>query len=374
MKKSLRVVLLSFLNLACLPFVLSAGFEMKINEETSAQFGFKAQDWVQFAEDAAPDGKGDGLDFSIKTLRFYISGQVHRLAKFGANVDWQRGIWDGGTAVNSTAVLRDANILFDFTAASKIMLGLYRTPFSRVALQDSFGYLLPHSPDTAGAGYIGDTLDYRNLGLAFTGDIPSRKLRYSAGAFEGDLNPAGATAGDDSPFYSARISFYPFEFEKGYVNQGTYLGKYNNLLSLGAGYLSGKYMTGALSPSYNAWTADIFIERKIYNGTLTGEAAFFNYDRDVADGGTSAWYALCGYLFPEINLQPVLRYEKSDRAGLVTGGEDFQKWAFGFNWYLKGHDSKIQVEYARKDYETEGISPRADKDYGDLTAAFQIQF
>jgi len=253
------------------------------------------------------------------------------------------------------------------------MLGIYRTPFSRIALQDSFGYIFPHSPDIAGGTYIGDTGDFRNFGLTFWGELPGQKIKYSAGLFDGDSNPIGTTTDNDTPFYSARISISPWDFEKGYTNLGSYLGK-NKILTVGAGYLSGKYKTGVLSPVYTAWTIDVFTEHSLYHGTITGEAAYFNYDRDIANGNTAGWYGFVGYLLSDINIQPAVRFEKSNRDGTVTDGEDFQKWSSVINWYLKGHDSKIQIECARKYYDTEGILPRTNMDYSDITAAFQIQF
>ena len=373
MRKVIAAVLLSCFNIVFSIGFLSAGYEMKIDDETSAKFGFKMQNWFQFAEDAESDGKNYGTDFSIKTLRFYVNGQIGPLTKFGANVDWAKGVWDGAAAVSNTAALRDANILFDFRPESKLMLGIYRTPFSRVSLQDSFGYIFPHSPEIAGGTYLGDTGDFRNFGLTFLGELPSRKIKYSAGVFDGDSNPIGTTTDTDAPFYSARISISPYEFEKGYTNLGSYLGK-NKILTVGAGYLSGEYKTGILSPVYTAWTIDVFTEHPLYHGTITGEAAYFNYDRDIAGGKTAGWYGLVGYLFPDINVQPAVRFEKSNRDGTVTGGEDFRRWTSGINWYLKGHDSKIQVEYSMKDYYTEGAVARVNRDYNDITFAFQIQF
>ena len=372
-KKVMAVLLSICLNVVFSTSFLSAGYEMKIGNETSAKFGFKMQSWFQIAEDASPDGENYGTAFSIKTLRFYTNGQISPLTKFGANVDWSKGVWDGATAVSNTAILRDANILFDFMPESKLMLGIYRTPFSRIALQDSFGYIFPHSPDIAGGTYIGDTGDFRNFGLTFWGELPGQKIKYSAGLFDGDSNPIGTTTDNDTPFYSARISISPWDFEKGYTNLGSYLGK-NKILTVGAGYLSGKYKTGVLSPVYTAWTIDVFTEHSLYHGTITGEAAYFNYDRDIANGNTAGWYGFVGYLLSDINIQPAVRFEKSNRDGTVTDGEDFQKWSSVINWYLKGHDSKIQIECARKYYDTEGILPRTNMDYSDITAAFQIQF
>ncbi|MDI6756385.1 MAG: porin [Endomicrobiia bacterium] len=376
-----RIVSKWFLFIATLMFLLgmpgsflfSAGYEMRMGDETSAKFGFKMQNWLQSAQDASPDGAHPAANISVKTMRFYIAGRTNSPAQFSANVDWQKGAWDGSAVAKDAATVRDAQVMFDFAPEYKLMTGLFRTPFSRVALQDSFAYVLPHSPDIGGAGYVGDTTDFRNLGWAFTGELSSRKFKYYAGIFDANLNPIGAVADDAASFYSARISLTPAGVEKGYANSGAYLGG-GDVFSMGAGYLSGKYKTGVLSPVYTAWTIDAFAERRLYGGTVTGEAAYFNYDRDIPVGKTSGWYILAAYLLPGSNIQPALRYEKSDREGAVVGGEDYRKMSGGVNWYLQGHDSKLQFEYALKDYDTEGTAPRVNRDYADITVAFQIQF
>jgi len=68
-KKVMAVLLSICLNVVFSTSFLSAGYEMKIGNETSAKFGFKMQSWFQIAEDASPDGENYGTDFSIKTLR-----------------------------------------------------------------------------------------------------------------------------------------------------------------------------------------------------------------------------------------------------------------------------------------------------------------
>lgn len=370
--KRIQVMSVSFFLLLGLAGSSWAGVELKIDDDTKATIGFKTQIWVQRAEDAAPSQSDPSTDISIRAFRLYTNGQVTPRVKFSSNIDWSKGDWDGSVGRAGTATVRDASITFDLAPEAQVLAGLYRTPFSRTGLQDSYQFLLPHSPEVAKASYLGDTGDFRNAGLTLWG-VLGGTVTYAVGAFDGNLNPIGATTSEDDLFYSGRVAFSPLDAEKGYTNAGTYLGK-KQVLTVGAGYLLGKYSIETDAPTYSAWTVDAFTEFSIAGGALTAEGAWFNYDRGVDNGKTDGHYVTVAYLFPGRRLQPVVRYESSDRQGSITGGEDFTKWTAGVNWFIKGNDAKISLEYAGKNYEHEGSKPRVDKDFGDATLALQLQF
>lgn len=181
--KKLLILTLSLFFLSGITSLSWAGYELKISDQTKATFGVKAQIWAQSLEDAAPSGENPKYDFAVRTFRIYTSGQIIPIIKFGANADFSKGSWDGA-GTRDTATVRDAFITLDLAPEAKVMAGLYRTPFSRTALQDSFGYILPHAPDIAGASYVGGTRDFRNAGLTFWGDAIGGKLKYGAGILD----------------------------------------------------------------------------------------------------------------------------------------------------------------------------------------------
>jgi hypothetical protein len=405
MKKFLVIVLGMFLILG-LTTLSWAGAELKISDQTKATFGFKGQIWAQSLEDALTTDKGtdNKIDFSVRQLRLYGSGQIVPLIKFGFNLDWAAGAWDAKAATTTTTSVTDANMTLDFAPEVKVLVGLYRTPFRRMDLTDSYGaYLFPHSPGIAGGAYAGALGNFRNAGITLWGDAMGGKIKYGAGVFDGDLAPGGGYApSDDSPFYSVRLAVSPLTPQKGYVYSGQYINKAKKpVLTVGAGYLAAKYRTGSSAsttytttetatgvhtttsttkaagatttaePTYSAWTADLYTEIPLGGGALAAEAAYMVYDRDIADGETNGYYAQVAYLFGGLNLQPGFRYEKSERTGKST--EDFTSWTAGLNYYIKGHDAKIQLEYMNKEFEVAGTTTRTSE-YSDITLALQFQF
>lgn len=419
MKKYLVLVLGMFLIFG-LTSLSTAGYELKINDSTKATFGFKTQIWAQIAEDGSMNAEENSLDFAIRTMRLYGNGQIVPLVQFSFNVDWTKGIYDrkiyenglatnyavsslfGTNIANTEATVRDATMTLNFMPELRVMAGLFRTPFSRTATTDSFGYVFPHAPSIAGGGYLGLLGDYRNAGLIAWGEPANGMVKYAVGIFDGELVPGAAGSLlnlKDSPMYAARIAISPLEPEKGYVTPATYFGKKKTVLTVGGGYLTAKYnqmavvtvpttvdlTTGAVTggsalvvstdeKTYKAWTADVFAEIPLGGGALTVEGAYLNYDRGVTNGKTNGYYASAAYLISSVNLQPGIRYEVSDRDGTVTGGEDNKIWTLGIGWVPGGHAAKINLEGRKVDYENEGTTPRKNKDYTDITLALQYQF
>jgi hypothetical protein len=350
------------------------------DKDKKMTFGVKAQIWAQMLEDAATSGKDNAIDFDIRQLRLYGGGQIIPLIKFGFNLDAEKGFRDGSRTVRSVDTnITDANLTFDFAPEAKVLVGLYRTPFTRMALTDSYtAYLFPHSPEIAGGGYVGSLGNFRNAGITLWGDAMGGKIKYGAGIFEGDLAPGGGLVpSDDSPFYSVRFAVSPLEPQKGYVYTQQWVDRAKKpVLTVGAGYLAAKYNAGtAAAPSnktYSAWTADLYTEIPVGGGAIGAEGAYMEYDRDVAGGKTKGWYGQVGYLIGGLNLQPALGYEKSERTG--SSKEDFTIWKLGLNYYFAGHDAKINLEYLDKEYEVPVGTGKRNSDFADLTLALQIQF
>lgn len=378
-----KFCVLSLVALAAYGLALEAkaGVKLEINKETFANFGVKSLFWTQLSEDAAPDGESYSLDFPLRQARIYMTGQVTKLLKFGTNFDFGVGKWDGGIRTHD-GLVRDFLMNLDVINEFKVQGGLYRIPFSRESLTDTYQFILVHGPFSAG-GNQATTGDYRHLGLTAWGNIAGGLVQYRLGAYDGDLRTAQMIENDlkDSPQLVARLSVSILDKENGYVYPQTYLGK-KRIATLGFGYTFKKYDSApkeaVAETTYNAVTFDGFAEYPVAGGALTGEAAYFNCDRgDVKDPKTKAFYIIAGYLLPwKIGIgQPgvAARYEYSNRDGTITGG-DFKAWAFGLNYYIQEHNAKGMLEYQKKDYDAEGNNPRTDKDYADLTLQLQIQF
>jgi hypothetical protein len=153
------------------------------------------------------------------------------------------------------------------------------------------------------------------------------------------------------------------EPEKGWFNKGTYLGK-KKVLSLGAGYDSqnGLTLADVQDRDNRVWTMDAFFDYPVGDGAVTAEAAYINIDNctqshnysELAAGDDADnWYLQAGYLIPGKvgpgRFQPYVRYETVDPDG--RNGTDYT--SAGLNYYLKGHDGKISIDYTRVDWESD---------------------
>ena len=295
------VVLLVVLALSL--FGVSAAFaavDLKIDEDTYAKFGMKAQIWVQYLEDAAPNGTDNAVDISAKQARLYFAGQINNLVKFGANYDFAKGNSDTKTTgiygeEGERTGINDAFITLDFAKEAKVMTGIYRMAVSRVALQDSYTYLLPHSPAVAAGSTLSSMNNYRDAGVTLWGDLADGMFRYNVGLWDGSYAPAGvnldlsnrflgatATASSkDTMGKSARLVMNFMDPEKGYTNSCCYLGK-GKVANIGVGYLTQDYDDAAAAKhTYTVTTVDAYYGV----GDLTTEAAYFMYDKDIAGNG-----------------------------------------------------------------------------------------
>lgn len=320
-------------------------------DDVSLKMGIKGQIWAQSVEDAAPSGEDWSKDFAIKQIRIYANGSVMNGLKFGANFDFNNNGFVDGKQGSADTSLTDGFLSFDSVPAFQVMVGKYRTPFSRYALTDSYtSYPLPHAPFAADAKLVSGAGGYRMNGLTAWGMIGS-KLRYNFGVADG--TPEGLNGENDlkdSLQYLARAEFSPIGEDIGYVHVNQWLGK-KKIVTVGAGYTTKKYdrLTGASvdDVTYKAWTVDGYAELPLAEGSaITAEAAYYLYDKDTpTDPKSKAYFVQAGYLLPGRlcgQLQPVVKFERIERDGVDN---DTSSWAGGFNYYLKDHNAKVMVEY-----------------------------
>ncbi len=404
MRKSLLAVA-ALMGAAILPAEAAV---LRVDENTFANFGLKLQIWAQnLGKSANLDGGAcpSGLpyncrsytDFSIANARIYFSGQVNKIVQFGANLD--SAVYSGGQGRGthqgtSNSRVNDAFINLKLMDEFQVMAGLYRVPFSRASLTDSYTYIIP-----TGYGYsvrgnrftpftIGSNIDngYRDAGLTFWGNIMDGLIKYQIGVFDGRWDHAsGALGVKDNLAFAGRIQFTPtmlgYKAEKGFTLADTYLGK-QNVLSIGLGYNSQKWDNGAgTSGTAKAWTVDAMWEQKF--GDIVPNLQLGYQDRkDVGAVGAKdrAYYVQGQLLYDQVvGLgKPALgiRYEKQDDR--TARNLDTNRVGVFLNYYIKGQDAKIQLgaDFVnlknKRDFNGNGTID--EKNYTDWTLALQTQF
>ncbi|MFN3813322.1 MAG: porin [Aquificaceae bacterium] len=388
MRKSL-LAMAALMGAAVLPAEAAV---IRIDEDTFANTGLKLQIWAQRLGKTTPGGK-DLTDFSINDARIYFSGQVNKMVQFGANLDFAvHGLSAGRGLHQGTSPSRvvDAFINLKPMDELQIMAGLYRLPFSRATLTDSYSYFVP-----TGYGYsvrgnkfvpfsIGSNVGngYRDAGLTFWGNVADGLLKYQIGVFDGRWDHVNPNGVKDNLAFSGRLQFTPtmlgFKAEKGYALADTYLGK-QNVLSVGLGYNTQKWDDGAgNSATAKAWTVDAIWEQKF--GDIVPNLQLGYQDRKDMPAATlpgkvkdKAWYVQGQLLFDQVvGLgKPSLgaRYEKQDDR--TAANQDTNRTGVFLNYYIKGQNAKVQLG---ADVVSLKNKSATEKNYTDWTLALQTQF
>lgn len=414
MRKSLLAVA-ALMGAAILPAEAAV---IKVDENTFANFGLKLQIWAQNLGKSANLDSGacpSGLpyncrsytDFSIANARIYFSGQVNKIVQFGANLD--SAVYSGtqgrGTHQGtSNSRVNDAFINLKLMDEFQVMAGLYRLPFSRAALTDSYSYYIPtgygysvrgnmFTPFTIGSVSAVQN-GYRDAGLTFWGNIMDGLIKYQIGVFDGRWDHvSGALGTKDNLAFAGRIQFTPtmlgYKAEKGFTLADTYLGK-QNVLSIGLGYNTQKWDNGAGdSATGKAWTVDAMWEQKF--GDIVPNLQLGYQDRkDMPAGTTSpiakakdrAYYVQGQLLYDQVvglgKPALAIRYEKQDNR--TASNLDTDRVGVFLNYYIKGQDAKIQLgaDFVnlknKRDLSSPSNGTIDEKNYTDWTLALQIQF
>lgn len=380
MRKSLLAVA-ALMGASVLP---AQAISFKVSEDVQGNMGFKAQIWGQYLGERTSRNKS-AIDFKLQNVRLYANGNVGKYMYFFSNLDF-----GPLTGSNSEARATDAAIGLKFMDELRIQAGVYRTPFSRAALTDSYTYLIPTGYFYGGlnvAAPLQGPSTYRNAGLTVWGDIADAMVKYYIGVFDGPYNNSTGTPGKDNLMYAVRLQFTPtmlgFKGEKGYGLRDTYLGR-QNVLSFGVGYATQKCGdttaracntgAGTLSFTTKAWTVDAKYEQKFGDFIPNVELAYFdvkdiNTDKDDRKG----YYLQVGGIYDQVvgigKPGLALRYDYSEEKKQLTGAKTkYKRFGGAVNYFLKGQDALIQLAVDSVD------RPTGQKDYTDVTLAFQVQF
>ncbi|SHK24461.1 porin [Thermocrinis minervae] len=423
MKKSL-LAMAALMGVAILP---SQAAMIRLDEDTFANTGLKLQIWAQRLGKAQNGGQ-DYTDFSIANARVYFSGQVNKYVQFGANLDFGLGRnlnLQGRTQHSGTNETRvnDAFINLKLMDEVQLMAGLYRVPFSRASLTDSYTYIIPTGYGwgiaTGSAGNalainpyapfsVGTALGniYRDAGVTLWGNIADGLVKYQLGVFDGRYDHAtGALGPKDKLAFAGRIQFTPtmlgYKAEKGFTLADTYLGT-QNVLTIGLGYTFQKAQTTGQPFNYSknakAWTVDAMWEQKFQDFVPNLQLGYIN-QKDVANaalpnvnyGKAEAFYVQGQLLYDQVvglgKPALAIRWEQNKNKSLaqydtttgtvtaVAGTPKVTRTGVFLNYYIKGQDAKIQLgaDFVNLNSDAKANVPNG-KNFTDWTLALQTQF
>lgn len=340
-----------------------AGAEFTIDDQTKMEIGFWGQGWYQFVEHGKPAGNLN--EFMARRVYLYVKGQVTPSFEFFTHIAsdrlGQEGLDVPALGLGSGVAFRDLWITYKLNDAVKIQVGRMYVPLTRSFGTTSTKALLTTDLPNLQGGIRGNIFFAskvgRDDGITVWGNPFDGRIQYRYMLSEGveDGNNPG-----DSLRSSGRVAINLLEPEKDWFNQGTYLGT-KNVLALGFGYDIQRDLTlnGVAGQDNSVWTADVFLDHPVNAGAITVEAAYINIENSTeshnssqlrAGDDASNYYIQTGYLFSAPagsgRFQPYVRHEKIDVDG--KGATDFA--SVGANYYIKGHNAKLSLDYTHVDH------------------------
>jgi hypothetical protein len=258
-----------------------------------------------------------GLTASINRARLAVSGSVTGGITWRIQGEFRTG--NVGTGKASVA-LQDAYVRWARKEVG-IQLGQFKTPFTREFITSL------SQVETADRSTVVDSLaPKRDIGLMADYALGGRTT-ISAGIFNGEGQNITANT-DSSALGVARVTFRPVP-------------------SLLLGVNAARFFTDSTRYGVDASLESQWI-------ILRGE--YVSQHRDVLGiENDKGWYALAaGYPAPW--LQPVLKYEWFDRAGVAPNGSlKNRAWTAGLNLFPWGKSTRFTLEYLTRTVGEPGV-------------------
>lgn len=364
----------------------AAGYPLQLDKETYALLSVRLQAATIMAQDQAGAAAGDAArggahyDSHLRRVQLLAAGQVTPALSFMLMMEHARygEYYSRGSGLQTA----DAWVQLNLSDAFHLMAGAYLPPFSRNLLTPEIYFVSPDRPITENMA-LESTGMYgkRDRGLCLWGNLGG--LQYRVAASKGAKSQV---LGDETLRTTWRLHYAFIDAEPLYYYQESYLGK-QSLFTIGYSYDKQDKVSvdAAGNPApYTAWTADLLMEGGNEGNVLTILYAYYSYNRGNAertgadgffsqgDGWTLTAAHMSGGGNAVAGTQPYLRYTVWDAHNGAPGAKQ-KRWALGVNYYLKGHDAKITLDYENAGFENEG--PTFDtKGHGIYTIQLQTAF
>ena len=333
---------------------------------------------------ASPDGDGDATEFNFRRNRLALMGAWGD--SFGLYVQTEysedRNILPFGVSDGSDGdfEMLDAVLRFKFSNSFNLWMGKFKYNLTRENLEACEMPLTLDRSIMIRAPFVST----RDKGVAVWGNLFEDKFQYRFDVMNGRNDSASSP--ESNPRFSGRVHVTLLDPEKGYGYRGTYLGE-KKVLTIGAAYQTEAAVAyaGSKEVDYKAWTVDIFAEYPIEDiGTFTLSGAYVEYDMDDAykngtpdtdvtglNGEKNGGYVKVGYLLPNLPLQLFARAEGWSFAKLNdVYDQEVDVMGLGFNYYLRGQNLKVTVEYSTLDYDKE----ESVEDFETIVGQVQVIF
>lgn len=320
-------------------------------------------------------GDDDTSEFNFRRNRLALMGAYGESFGLYVQTEYTEDN-DYASSDDDNFQLLDAVLRFKLNDAANLWIGKFKYNLTRENLEACEMPLTLDRSTLIRAPFV----TTRDKGVALWGNLFDDKFQYRFDVMNGNNSAASA---DSSLRYSARVHVSLLDPEKNYGYKGTYMGE-KKVLTIGAAYQAEADVAtvGGEDVDYSAWTVDAYAEYPIEDvGTFTLSGAYVDYDLDDAyknssanddvtglNGQKNGGYVKAGYMFPNMPLQLFARAEGWTFAKLDgVYDQDVDVMGLGFNYYLRGQNLKVTVEYSALDYDQDSTVEDID------TFAAQVQ-
>jgi phosphate-selective porin OprO and OprP len=299
----------------------SRAFLTAMGKEKSLAIGGYLQFQGEFGD--APDSRFSAQDrFIVRRARLGIKGSFAENVDFAVQSEFGSGTL--GASSSTRGQLTDAYAVWNKFEQANITVGQFKTPYGYEQLLSDLKL------DFAERSLPSDKLTLsRQIGVMVSGDFLDKRLHYATGLFNG-TGVNTSTNDNDSFLYVGRVN-------------GVLVKKSKLKLTAGAN----AFQSQDTGSSFTGTRQGLGFDVQAVSGPLTFAAEWLqtSYDPDAAVNYTAeGWSASAGYLIIPKKLQAVVRYETYDPKDTVNG-DDGDLWTLGFNYYIKGEDLKLSLNY-----------------------------
>jgi hypothetical protein len=284
-----------------------------------------------------PANDPDRTSFRIRRFKTKMDGWVYtKDLTYELQVNWP----------DSSNVLEDANINYDFTAGKKLVMlkaGQYKVPFGRQELTSS------GSQQFVDRSAVSNTFARgRDIGVQLWGTPFNSRFDWRLGLFNGNGRTVSRNDNDDLQL-DARFQWQPFGDVK--YSESDFDSSGKPLLALALGYEASERPVAAAgsTPAHaNDQTITAFDVTFKWRGfSLFGEQFQRENDRSLATLATfddSGYTFQAGYFILPQKLEVALRLSELDPNDDV-GNNEREERGLAVNWFWNKHNHKLQGDY-----------------------------